>query len=122
MLFRALDFDGFVEDPDWVYRWRNHEWGARGVAHFHGPDGGPGRGPQSRAVMTHILDRLGVRPELREAWCASHAEEVIHHEFRGTWPPSAPESVRDRRAFRVRVRDMWGLRLVPAARGQTWVA
>lgn len=122
MLFRALDFDGFVEDPDWVYRWRDHEWGARGVAHFHGPDGPGATAIASRRVMTHILDRLGIQPELRQAWCASHADELIRHEFRGEWPETTPEEVRGRRAFRVRVRDMWGLRLVPAVGGQTWVA
>jgi hypothetical protein len=115
VLFRALDFDGFVEDPDWVYRWRDHEWGARGVAHFQDSDGGAGPGTPSRTVMTHILDRLGIRPALRHAWCACHADEPIHHEFRGEWPPSAPERLRDRRAFQVPVREMWGLRLEPTA-------
>ena len=57
MLVRALNFDGFVQDPHWVYRWRDHVWGAKGVSHSYGPDH-----PASscRMVMHHILDRLGV--------------------------------------------------------------
>ena len=57
MLVRALNFDGFVDDPHWVERWRDHVWGAKGVSHFYGPDH-----PASscRMVMHHILDRLGV--------------------------------------------------------------
>jgi len=66
MLVRALNFDGFVDDPHWVYRWRDHVWGTKGVSHFYGPDH-----PASscRMVMHHILDRLGVEamwaPDLR---------------------------------------------------------
>jgi len=114
MLVRALTFDGFIEDPDWVYRWRDHEWGATGVAHFY-RDAGHGSGglrpgepvDRSVAVLMHILDRLGIRPELRRAWCISHADEPIIHEFRGVWPRSVSREVRTRRVIPVRVREMW---------------
>ncbi|MCL7985803.1 MAG: hypothetical protein M8872_11160 [marine benthic group bacterium] len=108
MLVRALIFDGYVSDPHWVYRWRELEWGARGVAHFYGPEH-----PASscRRVMSHILDRLEIEPALRDAWCAMHADELIVHEFRGEWPRSIPREVRRRRVFQVPVRSMWSLGL-----------
>ena len=111
MLIRALTFDGFVEEPDWVYRWRNKEWGATGVAHYYRVGEPEAR---SRAVLHHILDRLELRHELRWAWCVSHAEDVIVHEFRGVWPRSVPEQIRARRVISVRVRDMWDLGPFPA--------
>ena len=54
MLMRALTYEGFIENPDWIYRWRDHEWGANGIAHFIQP--GPIVSPM-RLVMGHILDR-----------------------------------------------------------------
>ena len=113
MLVRAVNFDGFVQDPDWVYRWRDHEWGAKGVAHFYGADHPVG---SSRIVMNHILDRLGIEPGLRDAWCGFHADERIVHEFRGHWPRSMPEELRQRRVFEVTVQAMWELGLAPAGR------
>ena len=85
MLVRALIFDGFVEDPDWVYRWRDREWGATGIAHFYREDARREGEPadRSRAVLEHIPDRLEIRRELRRAWCLSHADDLIVHEFRG---------------------------------------
>ena len=109
MLVRALTFDGFVDDPDWVYQWRDHAWGATGVAHFYQDNEHRAGEPadRSRSVLHHILDRLGIRPELRHAWCISHADEVIVHEFRGVWSRSVPERIRDRRVIRVRIAEMW---------------
>ena len=119
MLVRALNFDGFVQEPHWVYRWRDHEWGAKGVSHFYGPDH-----PTSscRMVMHHILDRLGVEPGLRDAWCVFHADELIVHEFRGVWPRSMPEAVRTRRVVRVRVAAMWSLGLASKDRDRVETA
>ncbi len=116
MLVRALIFDGFLEDPDWVYRWRDREWGATGVAHFY-RTGEPA--DRSRAVLHYILDRLEIRPELRRAWCVSHADDLIVHEFRGVWPRPVPERVRARRVIPVRVREMW--QIDPFMAGAGWV-
>ena len=104
MLVRALEYDGLIEDPDWVYRWNDHEWGAKGVSSFYRPDKivSP-----SRLIMDHILDRLGIEPDLRHAWCESHADDVIVQEFKGEWPRSTPEDYRSRRVFRVRLGNMW---------------
>ena len=124
MLVRALIFDGFVEDPDWVYRWRDHEWGATGIAHFYREDALRDGKPadRSRAVLHYILDRLQIRPELRRAWCVSHADDLIVHEFRGVWPRSVPERVRDQRVIAVRVREMWEIEPVLAGAGRVGVA
>jgi len=104
MLVRALEFEGFIENPDWVYRWRDQEWGAKGVSHFYKPDRPVA---PSRHVMDHILDRLGIDPEIRDAWCESHADEAIVQEFLGDFPRSTPEAFRNRRVFRVSVGVMW---------------
>ena len=119
MLVRALNFDGFVQDPHWVYRWRDYAWGAKGVSHFYGPDH-----PASscRMVMSHILDRLAIEPGLRDAWCVFHADELIMHEFQGQWPRSMPDELRTRRVFRVRVEAMWAPGLCPAGRGLVGIA
>ena len=124
MLVRALIFDGFVEDPDWVYRWRDREWGATGIAHFYREDARREGEPadRSRAVLEHILDRLEIRPELRRAWCVSHADDLIVHEFRGVWPRSVPERVRDRRVIAIRVREMWELEPLAAGLGRARIA
>ena len=61
-LVRALIFDSYMSDHHWVYRWRQFEWGARGVAHFFGPDP-PAR--SCRRVMQHILDRLEIDSRVR---------------------------------------------------------
>ena len=104
MQVRALEYEGFVEDADWVYRWKDHAWGAKGVSHFYKPDHPV---TPSRIVMDHILDRLEIKPELRNAWCQSHAEELIIQEFQGEWPRSTPQEYRNRRVFRVSIGSMW---------------
>ena len=119
MLVRALNFDGFVADPTWVYRWRDQAWGAKGVAHFYGPDHPLG---SCRIVMCHILDRLEIEAGLRDAWCAVHADEPVVHEFRGEWPRSMPAAYRHRRVFRVPVRSMWDLGLSAAGSGLVGIA
>ena len=103
MITRALTYDGFIKNPDRVYSWNDHEWGASGVAHFYRP--GEIVSP-NRLVMDHILDRLGIELELRHAWCDSHAEDVIVNEFRGEWPDSIPKDFR-KRVMRLRVGDIW---------------
>ena len=119
MLVRALDFDGLVADPTWVYRWRDHEWGAKGVAHFYGPDHPVG---SCRIVMRHILERLGIEPGLRDAWCEFQGDDLVVHEFRGRWPRSMPEAYRDRRVVEVRVREMWTLGLTAEGSGLVGIA
>ena len=57
--------------------------------------------------MGHILDRLGIQAELRDAWCQSHADDLIVQRFLGNWPRSTPEQHRFRRVFRVSVAAMW---------------
>jgi hypothetical protein len=104
MLVKALEYEGFVEDPDWVYRWNDREWGAKGISSFYRP--GKIVSP-SRLIMDHILDRLGIEPGLRHAWCESHADDVIEQEFLGEWPGSTPEEFRTKRVFRGTVATMW---------------
>ena len=60
MLVKALEYDGLIENPDWVYRWGEHEWGAKGVSHFCKADQPI---TPSRIIMDHILDRLGIEPD-----------------------------------------------------------
>ena len=103
MLMRALTYEGFIENPDWIYRWRDHEWGANGIAHFIQP--GPIVSPM-RLVMDHILDRLQIEQDLRDAWCVSHADDVIETEFRGEWSKSIPQDFR-KRVLRPRVGSIW---------------
>ena len=74
ILVRALEYEGFVEDLDWVYRLRDHEWGAKGLSHFYKPERPV---TPSRIVMDHILDRLGIHGELRDSWRQSHSDDVI---------------------------------------------
>ena len=114
MITRALTYDGFIKNPDWVYIWNDHEWGASGVAHFYRP--GEIVSP-TRLVLDHILDRLGIELELRHAWCVSHAEDVVVMEFRGEWPASTPPGFR-RRVMRPRIGSMWdhGLYRKPSER------
>jgi hypothetical protein len=103
MIMRALTYDGFVEDPEWVYRWRDHEWGATGVGHFCVP----GRVVSPTLIaLGHVLDRLEIDPDIRDAWCESHAGEVIEMEFRGTWSKSIPPFMR-RRLLRPTIGSIW---------------
>ena len=40
------------------------------------------------AKAQEAFDRLGIDPDIRDAWCESHAGEVIEMEFRGAWSKS----------------------------------
>jgi hypothetical protein len=103
MLMRALEYDRLIEDPEWIYRWNGHEWGAQGISHFYRE--GMFVSP-TRLVMDHILDRLAIEPELRHAWCESHANEVIESEFRGEFSRHTPGFFR-RRVLRLRIGTIW---------------
>ena len=65
MIYEALDYDGFVEKPEFVIRYAGREWGYSGRT---------ARRPYDLLDMVTV--KLGIAEEDREEWLRVHGADV----------------------------------------------